>query len=69
MFESRVVNVFVCPSHVSVRPCQLDRPLVRPTSIRLQEGKLGVTPTYVADTSHSKWAPPKHEHAPKLTRR
>ena len=26
--ESRVVNV-------SVRPCQLDRPLVRPTSIRV----------------------------------
>ena len=31
----RVVNVSVCPSLVSVRPCQLDRPLIRPTSIRV----------------------------------
>ena len=38
-------------------------------ALGLQEGKLGVTPTYVADTSHSKWAPPKHEHALRLTRR
>ena len=38
-------------------------------ALGLQEGKLGVTPAYVADTSHSKWAPPKLEHAPRLTRR
>ena len=31
----RVVNVSVHPSHMSVRPCQLDRPLVRPTNIRV----------------------------------
>ena len=31
----RVVNASVRPSHVSVRPCQLDMPLVRPTSIRV----------------------------------
>ena len=30
-----VVIVSVRPSHVFVRPCQLDRPLVRPTSIRV----------------------------------
>ena len=35
----------------------------------LPQGKLGVTLAYVADTSHSRWAPPKHEHAPRLTRR
>ena len=33
--RTRVVNVFVHPSHVSVPPCQLDRPLVRPISIRV----------------------------------
>ena len=31
----RVVNVSVRPGLVFVRPCQLDRPLVRPTSIRV----------------------------------
>ena len=31
----RVVNVSVRPSLVSVRPYQLDKPLVRPTSIRV----------------------------------
>ena len=31
----RVVNVSVRPSHASVRLCQLDKPLVRPTSIRV----------------------------------
>ena len=38
-------------------------------ALGLQEGKLGVTLAYMADTSHSKWAPPKHEHAPRLTYR
>ena len=38
-------------------------------ALGLQEGKLGVTLAYVADTSYSKWVPPKHEHAPRLTRR
>ena len=38
-------------------------------ALGLQEGKLGVTLAYVADTSHSKWVPSKHEYAPRLTRR
>ena len=37
-------------------------------ALGLQEGKLGVTLVYVADTSHSKWAPPKHKYAARLTR-
>ena len=32
-------------------------------ALGLQGGKLGVIPTYVADTSHSKWAPSKLEYA------
>ena len=38
-------------------------------ALGLPQGKLGVTLAYMADTSHSKLAPPKHEHAPRLTRR
>ena len=34
-FKTRVVNVSVRPGLVSIHPCQLDRPLVRPTSIRV----------------------------------
>ena len=37
-------------------------------ALRLQECKLGVTPAYVVDTSHSKWMPPKLEYAFRLTR-
>ena len=38
-------------------------------ALGLPQDKLGVTLAYVVDMSHSKLAPPKHEHASRLTRR
>ena len=55
----------MCPS---VRVSWTGLSFVR-LALGLQEGKLGVTLAYVVDTSHSKRALPKLEHAPKLTRR
>ena len=57
----RVTCLFVRVSWTGLSSVQL--------ALGLQEGKLEVTLAYVADASHSKWAPPKHEHAPSLTRR
>ena len=54
-----------CPS---VRVSWIGLSSVR-LALGLPQGKLGVTLAYMADTSHSKWTPPKHEHAPRLTRR
>ena len=65
---TRVVNVSIRLSHVSVCVNWIGLSSVQ-LALGLQEGKLGVTPAYVADTSHSKWVPPKHEHVPRLTRR
>ena len=60
-----VAGLSTCPS---VRVSWTGLSSVR-LALGLPQGKLGVTLAYVADTSHSKWAPPKHEHAPSLTRR
>ena len=38
-------------------------------ALGLPQGKLGVILAYVADTSHSKLAPPMYEHAPRLIHR
>ena len=61
-----------CPSVrvtcLSVRVSWIGLSSVR-LALGLPQGKLGVTLAYMADTSHSKLAPPKHEHAPRLTHR
>ena len=51
----RVTCPFVCVSWTGLSSVRL--------TLGLQEGKLGVTSAYVADTSHSKWASPKLEYA------
>ena len=50
----QVTCLSVCVSWTGLSSIQL--------ALGLQEGKLGVTPAYMADTSHSKWAPHKLEH-------